>query len=141
MANIFNRIILNYRGEVHEKESPLKSGSTITPGMLLQFDGLDVKPHISAAGPFIVAVEAPWRAGAGIDDNFDVAGENVPYHYLLSGEEAYMLIAAGEDISVGELLGTAADGTLQTGGTAFRALEAVDNSAGYTAARIHVEKI
>lgn len=144
MANKFNRIILNYRGQVHEKESPLKSGSTIKPGMLLQFDVMDVKPHASAAGipqPLIVAVEAPWREGAGIDDVFDVAGEQVPYHYLLPGEEFYGLIDAGEDIAAGDILESAGNGSLQadTSGDKFRALEAVDNSAGYTPARIHVE--
>lgn len=145
MANRFNRIILNYRVQVHEKESKLKTGSSIMPGMLLQFDGFDiVKPHATAAAipkPLIIAVEAPWREGSGIDDAFDVAGEVVPYHYLLPGEEVYALLAAGEDIEAGDLLESNGDGTLQadTSGDLFRALETVDNSAGYGAVRIHVE--
>ena len=145
MANTFNRIVLNYRGQVHEKESPLKSGSEIWPGMLLEFDVADVKPHATATGtpaPLIVAVEAPWREGSGIDDKFDQAGESVPYHYPLSGEELYVILDIGEDITaIGTLLESAGNGAVQAGSTGplFRALEVVDNSPGYQFVHIHVE--
>lgn len=140
-----NTILLNVRAQF-EKEAPLKASKDITPGMLIEYSGADVQPHSSAAAipaPLIVAVEAPWRYGSGIDDAYDTDGEQVAFHYILPGDEFYALLAAGEDIALGDLLESAGDGTLQadTSGDKFRALEAVDNGAGYTAVRIRVEVI
>ena len=125
-------------------KAKLAAGVDITPGMLCQLSGVDtIRPHNSAAGipaPLIVAVEAP-EVGRGIDDAYTVDGEEVNYAHVDSGEWFYGLLAAGEDIAANDILESAGDGTLQadTSGDKFRALEAVDNSAGYEAVRIKVE--
>lgn len=125
-------------------KAKLATGQDITPGMLCELPTVDtIQPHSSAAGvpaPLIVAVEAA-EVGRGIDDDYAVDGEEVNYAIVDSGEWFYGLLAAGEDISANDLLESAGDGTLQadTTGDKFRALEAVDNSAGYEAVRIKVE--
>lgn len=136
-------IILRQWSLKHYK-AKLAAGQDITPGMLCEFSAVDtVQPHSAAAGipaPLIVAVEAP-EVGRGIDDDYSVDGEEVNYGVFDSGEWFYGLLAAGEDIASNDLLESAGDGTLQadTTGAKFRALESVDNSAGYTPARIKVE--
>jgi len=140
-----NTILLNVRNR-HELERALEAGQDITPGMLLQYtaSALTVAPHATAAGvpsPILVATEMPIRAGSGIDDPYNVDGEVVSFHVALSGDQLWMLVETGANIGDGDLLESAGDGTLQaaTSGAAFRALEAVDNSAGYVAERIRVE--
>jgi hypothetical protein len=125
-------------------KAKLATGSDITPGMLCELPTVDtIRPHSSAAGipaPLIVATEAT-EVGRGIEDAYAVDGEEVNYAIVQQGEWFYGLLAAGEDIAANDLLESAGDGTLQadTSGDKFRALEAVDNSAGYEAVRIKVE--
>lgn len=139
-----NTIELNVRNQ-HEKEFPLEASKDITPGMLCELTGGDVQPHSNASAipaPVLVAVEMPIRSGSGIDDAYDEDGEAVVCHYALSGDELYMLLAAGEEVdSLDDRLGSDAAGALQVATTyAFaRPLELVDNSLGYTAVRIRVE--
>ena len=125
-------------------KAKLATGSDITPGMLCELSGVDtIRPHSAAAGipaPLIVATEAS-EVGLGIDDAYAVDGEEVNYAIVQQGEWFYGLLAAGEDIAANDILESAGDGTLQadTSGDKFRALEAVDNSAGYEPVRIKVE--
>ncbi len=140
-----NTILLNVRNR-HELERPLEAGQDITPGMLIQYTSgaLTVRPHSTAAGvpsPILVATEMPIRAGSGIDDPYNVDGEVVSFHVALSGDQLWMLAEAGSNVSEGDLLESAGDGTLQaaTSGAAFRALQEVDFSASYSADRIRVE--
>jgi len=141
-----NTILLNVRSQ-NEKDHPLYSASTpITPGMFVQFHtGTNkVEPHSTATGvpaPLMIAVEMPIRSGSGIDDAYDTVEEVVACLYPLSGDRLYSFVEAGSNIAIGDLLESAGDGTLQEGSTGpiARATEAVDNSAGYTAARIKVE--
>ena len=140
-----NTILLNVRNR-HELERALEAGQDILPGMLVQYTtgALTVRPHSTAAGvpsPILVATEMPIRAGSDIEDAFDTDGEVVSFHVALSGDQLWMLVEIGANIGDGDLLESAGDGTLQaaTSGAAFRALEAVDNSAGYESERIRVE--
>lgn len=147
MSNIAHTILLSVR-EQYEKEANLATSKNVTPGMLLEFTGtttLYIQPHSNASAipsPKIVAVEAPWRMGSGIEDAYDQDGERVVFHYLLPGDQFYALLEAGGQVdSYADRLGSNADGTVQIATTyAFlRPLELVDNSAGYTAVRIRVE--
>ena len=137
----------------------LVAGGTITPGHLLA---------INASGKYVVHPTAAGRAmrifadmadliGKGIDDNYSV-NDNVYAWVVPQGAEINALVAASATaIVVGDYLESAGDGTLRKataasglavpngGGTVVlpgnavaQALEAVDNSAGGTAARIKV---
>lgn len=138
-------ILLNVRNH-HEKDFPLASAdSPILPGMLVELNA-DRKaiPHDAAAAvpaPLLVAVEMPIRSGSDIDTAFDVAGEVVPCHYALSGDLLYMMLEAGENIAKGDNLESSGNGHLRaaTSGAIVRAVESVNNSAGYDGTRIRVE--
>ncbi len=134
----------------NEKEYPLESASfPITPGMICEInaDG-NVIPHDAVAipQPFIVAVEMPIRptsanASSGIEDPYNVADEQVPVHYAQSGDRLYMMLEAGANVAKNDKLESCGNGHLQaaTSYAIVRALEAVDNSAGYDGTRIRVE--
>jgi len=128
---------------IKEDKAPLKASKDVTPGMWLEFSSGDVQPHSSNSAvpaPKIIAVEAPYRSGAGIETAYDVDGEEVDFHYAQSGEQFYSLLAAGEDVAADALLESDGAGCLQAGASTFvRALEAVDNGSSYEPARIRVE--
>jgi hypothetical protein len=142
-----NTILLSVR-EQYEKELPLTASKDITPGMLCEFTGttsVTIQPHSNASAiptPKIVAVEAPWRSGSGIDDAYDQDGEVVEFHYLLPGDQFYALLAAGEIVDAyTDRLGSDAAGALQIATTYgfLRPLELVDNTYGAAPVRIKVE--
>lgn len=120
----------------------------VTPGMLIEADsGGDkprVIPHSVAAelpAPIMVAVEMPERFGSGIDDPYDVTDETVLYYIPERGDHLYMFLEAAGNVAANDILESNGAGALQAAstGTGFRALEAVNNSAGAEAARIRVE--
>ena len=142
-----NAILLSVR-EQFERELPLTDGQDVTPGMLCEFAGttsVTIQAHSAddeIPSPLIVAVESPWRSGSGIDDAYDQNGERVEFHYLLSGDRYYALLAPGEIVdSYADRLQSNGDGTLKIGTTlAFaRPLELVDNTYGAENVRIRVE--
>jgi hypothetical protein len=142
-----NTILLSVR-EQYEKEYKLAADKDITPGMLCEFAGttaVTVQPHSNASlipVPKIVAVEAPWRSGSGIDDAYDQDGEQVEVHYLLPGDQFYGLLAAGEIVDAfTDRLGSDAAGALQIATTYgfLRPLELKDNTYGSASVRIKVE--
>ncbi len=139
-----NTVLLNIRARF-EKDFPLNSASTpVTPGMLVELNAnRKVIPHdaVDIPKPFLVAVEMPIRSGSDIETKFDVAGEVVPCHFALSGDELYMMLEAGANVAKGALLESNGNGHLQaaTSYASVQALEAVNNSAGYDGARIRVE--
>lgn len=142
-----NTIWLSTRN-IWDKEAPLATGADITPGMLVQYDGTNaaVEVHSSAAAlpkPLMVAVEATWKFSSDIDTHYDTVGEQVDFCFPLPGDLFYGLLAAGENVAVNDLVESNGDGTLQAGSSApiGRVKEAVNNSAGYTAARVVVEVI
>ena len=138
-----NTILLNVRNR-HEKDYPLVSGATVLPGMLVELNNaFQVQPFdaVATPKPILVAVEMPIRSGSGIDDAYDVAGEAVPVHNALSGDDLYMLLEAGANIAKGATLESSGNGYLQasTSYAIVRALESVNNNSGYDGVRIRVE--
>jgi len=138
-----NTILLNVRNR-HEKDYPLVSGAEVLPGMLVELNNaFQVQPFdaVATPSPILVAVEMPIRSGADIDTPFDIAGEVVPVHNALSGDDLYMLLEAGANVAKGATLESSGNGHLQAS-TSFaivRALESVNNSSGYDGTRIRVE--
>lgn len=138
-----NTVLLNVRNR-HEKDYPLVSGASVLPGMLVELNNaFHVQPFDAVAlpKPILVAVEMPIRSGSDIETAFDVAGEAVPVHNALSGDQLYMLLEAGANIAKGATLESSGNGHLQasTSFAAFRALESVNNNSGYDGVRIRVE--
>lgn len=148
MANEAHKIMLSPRAGYYEKEYKLTPASNIRPGMLLQFSGTSseptVHPHAAATVPVpkMVAVEAPWRMGSGIDDLYDEDGETVEVHYLLPGDQFYALLNPGEVVdSYADRLGSDSEGGLiiATTNAFLRPLELVNNVYGGNHVRIRVE--
>jgi hypothetical protein len=145
MTNPTSRTITLRVWELRQDDAPLAAGKDITPGMFCELTAGTIQPHSNASAipaPVLIAIEAPWREGSGIDDAYDIDGEIVDYQFCLSGDQLYALLDAGEEVdSLNDRLGSNGDGTLKVATTyAFcRPLELVDNSAGYAAVRIRVE--
>ena len=148
-----NRTI-RLKGTGLRKERLVKTGSTITPGMLVDTDSGGVLEHagagLNAAPLFAVENEV---VGKEIDDDY-IADENCLYEAMQLGAEVHALLAANAAAIVeGDFLQSAGDGTLRIltasaataqdarRSTVARALEAVDNSAGTTIVRIIVEVV
>jgi hypothetical protein len=90
------------------------AGGTITPGMLvaLQSDGT-VEVHADEGG-YSERAFATENALVGETIDHDYAsGENVFFALGAPGAEVYAFIQAGQTISIGEQLISAADGTLK----------------------------
>jgi hypothetical protein len=121
----------------------LPAGGAITPGHLVTPNtsgNLVVAPTALLRYPAIIAAENEI-VGKGIADAY-ASGERVLAWACQGGEEIYALVAAAASaIVIGNHLEAAADGTLRlrtTGETMAIALQAVDNSAGGSPARIRV---
>lgn len=148
-------ILLKGRGYRLERVA----GGTITPGHLVALNSADkLVVHATAKGKAapIFAVESEHlnnddgSASADIDHNY-ASGDFVQSEVLCAGCEVNALVAAAATAIVeGDLLESAGDGTLRkrtafdavtpapAGEVVAVALEAVDNSAGGSAARIRV---
>lgn len=120
------------------------AGGAITPGHLVQrtsSNTVTVHGAASAKTAKLVAREMELT-GKGIDDAY-AADDQALYWNAKQGDQFYMWLAAGETISIGDLLESAGDGTLQavtTGGEPlFEAVEAVTTTS--VAARIKVEAL
>lgn len=141
--------------------------SQIVPGMLVKLaaDG-KFDPHGTAGAPAVPAFafeKELWPnyqansglpiADAAVDAPY-IVGDRLLYGVCSSGAEVYALVAAGAAaIAAGDLLESAGDGTLRkqtpgdpagtppvfAGNAIAQALEAVNNSAGASRARIIVE--
>jgi hypothetical protein len=108
-----NQIILKALSETLIKERD--AGETITPGYLLEVasDG-DYDLHSTAGGnvrPIVVALEEDYIGGE-ISDTY-AANDRVRGWYPRSGEEAYMVHNTAEDVSIGDRLISAGDGTVK----------------------------
>ena len=135
-------VLLNVRNR-HEKDYPLATGAEVLPGMLVELNNaFQVQPFdaVATPAPILVAVEMPIRSGADIDTVFDQAGEAVPVHSALSGDNLYMMLEAGANVAKGALLESSGNGYLQaaTSYAIVRALEDVNNNTGYDGKRIRV---
>jgi hypothetical protein len=126
------------------------SNAAITPGSLvmLHSDGT-VRDNATADRRTGALVAVEYELGqystaiaGGIDTDYAV-GDRIKYAALRSGDEFYALIAAAEPaIALGARLTAGPTGTVANSAAAnddfLIALEAVDNSAGGTPARIKV---
>lgn len=151
-------ILLKGEAELRE-EFPLEAlavcldnEGAITPGMLVEVTTSNtVRPHSTSAG-----VAAPVRFAdtglnfapdsltmGGIDDDYDTDGQAVKIFIPNAGAMINALLAVGQNVANQALLESNGDGTLKAGTTnpIVRATEAVNNSAGTTAARIEVVRL
>src|SRR5262249_47931383 len=95
-----------------------------TPGMLVERD--DVGAGVlrwklataDIAGEPAVATDQSM-VNKGVDDNY-AAGDLAEVSILHKGAHAWMLIASGQNVAAGDLLGSAGGGTLKTGATVAR---------------------
>lgn len=130
------------KGDPIRKEAV--AAGAITPGHLIARDANGkVGVHAAAAGNTgrLFAVENDI-IGKGINDAYAV-DDQVQFGAFRPGDEVYALVpAAAAAIVIGNQLESTGDGTLKilaAGTPLATALEAVDNSAGATPARIKVE--
>jgi len=139
------------KGDSELKEAP--ASGIMTPGHLIARDvNGAVKVHAVAAGNAqTMFARENELAGTGIDVDYAI-GENASFLIAERGSEVNSLIAAGAPaIVIGDKLESAGDGTLrkvlvsaatsdaQRKSIIGEALEAVDNSAGATPARLKME--
>ena len=92
-----------------------EAGGTITPGMLLKLNSSGkVVAHDSAGGNVNVVMFALENAleGKGIGDNYS-SGDQVQVWIPYRGDEVYAILKDGENVSVGDPLESAGDGSLQ----------------------------
>lgn len=148
--------------EQRVREAPCQAAVTVTPGFLLAWGTTTtVKPHATSGGNTEgkkVALENPWSdhgGGAAIAHAY-AAGETVPYIFAQPGDQLYMYLASGQNVSKGQALmsngagyltaytapvvlgaGGASGSSLYVGAIVGYAAEAVDASGG--AARIRVD--
>lgn len=123
----------------------LAASAVITPGHLLERD--DVGAGVirwklattDIAGSPTVATE-PSMLNKSVDDTYAI-GDLVEASVLHKGATAWMLIASGQNVAAGDLLGSAGSGTLKTGATVARFI-ALENKPTVTSlTRIRVEAI
>lgn len=133
--------------------------AAITPGELVEVQGsvdtgadtsrqVGVQSGSGATVPTRVAIEYS-HTGRGIDDDY-AADEHMEYRHLKKGEEAYVFLAAGENVAEDDLLVSDGAGALRAIDTAggddvssaiMVPTEAVDNSGGADPVRVRAEVI
>lgn len=125
------KILLKQQGATPQDER--LAGGTIKPGHLIKANTSDrVVVHDTAGGAAekLVAIEDALQ-GNTIDDSYS-SGDRVFFVSLQPGDEAYMFVSAGENISVGDQMSSNGDGCLRevqgSDKALFVALEAVDAS-------------
>lgn len=123
----------------------LACSEAITPGMLCELALVSSRnawrKHTTAAGPTRSVAKDMPMLNKGIDDA-SVAGDLIEVLELAPGHSFYGLVASGANIAFGDKLESAGNGYLRafTNATVtFRALEAVNNTAGPSTARIRAE--
>ena len=120
------------------------ASATIKPGHLVErFNNAGViRWRVATAdidGTPSVALDHPM-ANKGVDDTYAV-GDLVEVGIGHKGSKYWMLIASGQNVAAGVVLGSAGDGTLKTGATVAR-FTALENKASVTVlTRIRVEAI
>lgn len=120
----------------------LAASATIKPGHLVQrFNSAGVirwqVASADVAGPPAVATDAAML-NKGVDDTY-AANDLMEVSIGHKGAKFWMLIASGQTVNAGTLLGSAGDGTLKTGATVAR-FTATDNYGAVTVlTRVRVE--
>lgn len=122
----------------------LAVSEVLTPGMGVErFNSAGVirwrKATNNVANPPAV-ITNQTMLNKGVDDNYAI-GDLAEVSILEKGASAWMFIASGQNVSAGNLLGNAGDGTLKTGATValYTALENKPNVIVLT--RIRVEAL
>ena len=116
------------------------AASAITPGMLVDSNSTGgIIPNASAVAAFAQKAFAREReyTGDGIDVAY-AANDTIPYTVLPPGAEIFGLIEHTANITIGDALESAGDGTFQkrtTGLAICQALETLNNTSG-SAARL-----
>jgi hypothetical protein len=117
------------------------ASEAITPGHLVQgVTSISKRSTAAIATSKSFALERD-EMGDDIDTAY-ASGDTVKVGHFHSGQRVYAFIASGQNITADQKLEPAADGTLRAiaaGVAIARALEAVNNSAGPSTARIRVE--
>jgi hypothetical protein len=122
----------------------LAISEALTPGMGVErFNSGGVirwrKAPADVANPAAVLLDQP-ELNLDLDDNYAV-GDLAKVAVLHKGGEAWMLVASGQNIAAGDVLGNAGDGTLKTGAT-VALYSALENKATVTVlSRIRVEAL
>lgn len=122
----------------------LAASEAITPGHLVErWNSGGVirwrKATADIAGPPAIALNHSM-ANKGVDDAY-AANDLVEVAILDKGASAWCLIASGQNIAAGDLLGSAGSGTLKTGATVAR-FTALENKPTVVATtRIRVEAV
>jgi hypothetical protein len=121
------------------------AGEAITPGMLIEladYSGtVKYKKHASTSKEGrVYALDRP-ESNKGVDDAYS-SGDLVKAIALWPGATVWAFIASGQNITGGNYLESAGNGTLKVYSSGIKiaqAVEAVNNSAGPGNARIRVE--
>jgi len=121
----------------------LAASATIKPGHLVErFNSAGVirwrVATTDIAGPPAVATEQSM-VNKGVDDTYAV-GDLMEVSILHKGATAWMLVASGQTVTAGVLLGSAGDGTLKTSPTVAR-FTALENVTATALTRIRVEAL
>jgi hypothetical protein len=107
-----NQIILKNYLSIFEE---IQAGGAITPGHLIEVNSSGyVVVHATAGGnaaPIMVALEDELQ-GKEIGDAY-ASGNKVRVWIPQRGDQAYMLLKDGENVSIGDKLESAGNGTLQ----------------------------
>lgn len=123
------------------------AAAAITPGMLVERSASGgVQAHSTAQGGGVPAFAQEFGMTGGTIDTAYTSGDQVIFKDYAAGSHVYALVpASAAAIAENDSLVSNGDGTLRlqtassTGIVVAKALEAVDNSAGGTPARIRVE--
>ena len=108
----YNTILV--KGESFRKEGVVAAANAPLPGHLLNrnSDG-EIIIHANDGGnvaPILVAVENDLM-GKEISDAY-AAGDRIQYHVARPGDEVYLLLANGEDVTPADYLSSKGDGTV-----------------------------
>lgn len=115
------------------------AGAAITPGAAVT--GVTTIALAAALAQTRAFACEREEMGKGIDTAY-ATGDTVKVAEMRPGDHVYALLASGQSVAADAALESAGGGNLRAISTGFRvgrALEAVNNTAGPTAARIRVE--
>lgn len=122
----------------------LAAAAVITPGHLVERDNVGgvIRWKLATADiagePAVATDQAMLNKG--VDDTYAI-GDLMEVSVLHKGAHAWMLIASGQNVEAGDLLGSAGGGTLKTGATVARFVALENKPNVTTLTRIRVEAI
>lgn len=122
----------------------LAAAVAITPGHLVERDNVAgvIRWKLAStdiAGEPAVATDQSML-NKGVDDVYAI-GDLMEVSVLHKGASAWMLIASGQNIDAGDLLGSAGGGTLKSGATVARFIALENKPTVTVTTRIRVEAI